>query len=118
VPSLRSVAVVGKQRKAQSQRREGEEVACTKTRMRMRESIGQIPSPFIHSHGVQKKHRAQSTPTLTRGSRAHQSASMGQPIGNPRRQGASQMLHIVRGSHIDSGTMAMIASTPPMHAAP
>jgi hypothetical protein len=27
---------------------------CKKMRMRMRESAGQIPSPFIHSHDVWK----------------------------------------------------------------
>jgi hypothetical protein len=51
---------------------------------------------------------AQSTPTLTRGPRPHQSASMGQPIGNLRRQGALQTLR----ARVGSGTVAVITSTP------
>jgi hypothetical protein len=45
---------------------------------------------------------------------ARRSASMGQPIDNPRRQDAPQTLHTMRGTHIGSGTVAVIASTPTM----
>jgi hypothetical protein len=126
VPSLQLVTGVVKQRKAQGRRREGKGVACKKARMRMHESVGQIPSPFIHSHDIWKKHHArclvfapsQSTPTLTRGPGAHQSISMGQPIGNSRRQGTPQMLHAVHDSRVYLGTMAVIASTPTTLVAP
>jgi hypothetical protein len=84
-----------------------------------------FPPPFIHSHDIWKKCHArrlvfvapmQSTPTLTRGPGARQSVSVGQPIGNPKRQVAPQMLHATRGRHVSSGTVAVIASAPTMPA--
>jgi hypothetical protein len=98
-----------------------------KTRTRMREFASQIPSPFIHSRDVWKNvvrdawcpHPPPlSTLTLTRGPGVRRSVSMGQQVGNPRRQCAPQMLCAVRESRVGSGTVAVIASAPTTPTAP
>jgi hypothetical protein len=53
-----------------------------------------------------------------KGPRAQQSASVGQPIKNPRKRGAPQMLCTARGSRIGLRTMEVIASAPMMPTAP
>jgi hypothetical protein len=47
--------------------------------------------PYLSTHAMHGVCTpTQSTPTLTRGPRACQSFTMGQPIGNPKRQGATR----------------------------